>query len=233
MIAAALRAARARAAPRVTPGFTVFAGFVLLLAWDASGFDLPLARAVGGPHGFPWRDHWLLTTVLHDAGRQLSWALALALCLGVWWPLGPLARLPASRRLQLAVSTLAAAFAVSLLKGLTTTSCPWDLNLFGGVARYVSHWSGLADGGPGHCFPAGHAASGFAFLGGWFAFRRHDARVAGWCLLAALGTGGLLGISQQLRGAHFMSHTLWTAWICWTTAWVLDGLHRPFAVTEL
>jgi membrane-associated PAP2 superfamily phosphatase len=52
-------------------------------------------------------------------------------------------------------------------------------------------------------------------------------------LLAALGTGGLLGISQQLRGAHFMSHTLWTAWICWTTAWVLDGLHRLFAVTEL
>ena len=233
MIAAALRAARALKAPRQTPGLVVLVSIAMLLAWDASGFDLPLAQAVGTAHGFAWRDHWLLTSVLHDGGRQLSWALALALCLGVWWPAGPLARLPAAQRLQLAVSTLVAAFAVSLLKGLNATSCPWDLHLFGGVAQYVSHWSRLADGGPGHCFPAGHAASGFAFLGGWFAFRRHDPHAARWWLLAALGTGGLLGISQQLRGAHFMSHTLWTAWICWTCAWILDGLHRHFAVTEL
>lgn len=232
MIAAALRAARALAAPRLSAGHLVLLSFALLLAWDASGLDLPLAFAVGTPHGFAWRDHWLLTTVLHDAGRQLSWALALALCLGVWWPIGPLTRLPAPRRLQLAVSTLAAAFVVSLLKGLNATSCPWDLALFGGVAHYASHWSGLADGGPGHCFPAGHAASGFAFLSGWFAFRHHDRRVAAQWLAAASGTGLLFGISQQLRGAHFMSHTLWTAWICWTTAWVLDGLHRLFALRE-
>jgi membrane-associated PAP2 superfamily phosphatase len=233
MIAAALRAARAFAAPRPTAGLAVLVCLALLLAWDASGLDLPLAQAVGSGHGFAWRDAWLLTDVLHDGGRQLSWAFALALCLGVWWPVGPLARLPVSRRLQLAVSTLAAAFVVSLLKGLNATSCPWDLSLFGGVAQYVSHWSRLADGGPGHCFPAGHAASGFAFLGGWFAFRRQDTRVAWLWLLAAWGTGWVFGISQQLRGAHFMSHTLWTAWICWTTAWVLDGLHRLFALREL
>jgi hypothetical protein len=34
-----------------------------------------------------------------------------------------------------------------------------------------------------------------------------------------------------VRGAHFMSHTLWTAWLCWTTAFIVDvaatrGWHR-------
>mgnify|MGYP003449324878 CR=1 FL=1 len=38
--------------------------------------------------------------------------------------------------------------------------------------------------------------------------------------------GFALGAVQQLRGAHFMSHTLWTAWICWTLGWLADPLFR-------
>jgi membrane-associated PAP2 superfamily phosphatase len=30
--------------------------------------------------------------------------------------------------------------------------------------------------------------------------------------------GLLFGFSQQLRGAHFLSHDLWTLAICWGTA---------------
>jgi len=25
-----------------------------------------------------------------------------------------------------------------------------------------------------------------------------------------------------VRGAHFMSHTLWTGWLCWVTGWLCD-----------
>ena len=35
-------------------------------------------------------------------------------------------------------------------------------------------------------------------------------------------TGLLLGVAQQLRGAHYMSHTFWTAWYCWVAAASLD-----------
>ena len=35
--------------------------------------------------------------------------------------------------------------------------------------------------------------------------------------------GLALGLSQQMRGAHFMSHTLWTAWFCWVTALAIDA----------
>ncbi len=213
--------------PAVTLG-----GFAALLAWDASGWDRALAAWAGGAHGFALRENFLLSVILHDWGRRLSWLAALLLCLMVWWPVGPLRKLDAAARLRLAAGTLLAALAVSLLKGLSPASCPWDLHDYGGLARYASHWTLRPDGGSGHCFPAGHASSGFAFLSGYFAFREVDAPVARAWLAAALGVGLLFGLGQQLRGAHFMSHTLWTAWICWVVAWLVQSV-RPRALEVL
>lgn len=199
-----------------------------LLAWDAAQLDMPMARWWGDARGFAQRDSWLLTHVLHDGGRRLAWALTLALCLGVWWPWGRLRGIGTARRLQLACTTLAAALAVSTLKSFSGASCPWDMADFGGVARHagqgLSQWLYLAqgDGGSGRCFPAGHASAGFAFVGGYFAFRdTHPALARGW-LAAAVAGGLVLGVAQQLRGAHFMSHTLWSLWVCWCVAWAMD-----------
>lgn len=195
-----------------------------LLVWDISGLDMPLASLSGGPAGFALRDHWLLTSALHDGGRRLAWAATVLLCLGVWWPVGPLRRISLQRRLQLAATPLLAALAVSTLKSASATSCPWDLAQFGGVARHASHWLQALqpDGGSGHCFPAGHASAGFSFVGGYFAFRHDAPALARRWLWVTLGTGLVFGVAQQLRGAHFMSHTLWSAWICWGVAWGLD-----------
>jgi membrane-associated PAP2 superfamily phosphatase len=195
----------------------------VVLAWDASGLDLPLARLAGSESGFPWRDHWLLSTILHDGARRFAWLLALLLCLAVWWPVGPFERLTTSQRLQLAVTVLVAPLAVSLLKTGSLTSCPWDLSTFGGFASYTSHWSLQPDGGGGHCFPAGHAASGFGLMGGYFALRPTSARAARLWFAAGAGSGLLLGLGQQWRGAHFMSHTLWSALVCWGVAWAIDA----------
>jgi membrane-associated PAP2 superfamily phosphatase len=45
-------------------------------------------------------------------------------------------------------------------------------------------------------------------------------------LAAVVIAGLLLGLSQQWRGAHFMSHTLWTAWLCGVTGHVVDAWMR-------
>lgn len=205
-------------------GWLTLGLLLLVLAWDASGLDLPLARLAGSPAGFPWRDNWFLATVVHEGGRRLAWLLALALCLGVWWPLGPLARITPSQRVQLAASALAGALVVSLLKIGSHTSCPWELSEFGGLVHYASHWSLQPDGGAGRCFPAGHAASGFTFVGGYFAFRHSAPRVARLWLASAFVGGLVLGLAQQWRGAHFMSHTLWSAAVCWATAGLMDAM---------
>ena len=198
---------------------------LFLLAWDASGLDLVLAHWFGTTQGFALRDHWLFTTVLHEGARRLSWLLVVGLSLAVWWPVGVLRQLDRWQRLQLVVSILLGLALVVAIKRISSTSCPWDLAEFGGLARYVSHWRfGLVDGGGAHCFPAGHASAGFAFVGGYFVLRDRAPRAARIWLATALTAGLVLGVSQQMRGAHFMSHTLWTAWLCWTVAWACHSL---------
>ncbi|MGQ2979857.1 MAG: phosphatase PAP2 family protein [Polaromonas sp.] len=208
---------------------------LLLLAWDASGLDLATAHWFGGGDGFALRDNVWLTLLLHDLARRLAWMLALLLCVAVWWPVGWLRQLAFHRRLQLAATPLLAVLAVSALKSFSTTSCPWGLAEFGGVAQYTPHWQHVfaPDGGSGRCFPAGHAASGFAFVGGYFAFRETAPAVARRWLLASLLAGVVLGLAQQMRGAHFTSHTLWTALICWCVAWAVDGLCARFSASAM
>ena len=205
------------------------ATLVAVNLWDYSGLDLALARVMGNVQGFALRDHWLLTRVFHTGAKSLAWLLVVVLCLTAIWPVGWLQRLPVSRRVQLAASALLAAALIALLKAGSQTSCPWDMHDFGGVARYASHWTGwiYPDGGSGQCFPAGHATTGFAFVGGFFALRHARPRLAQVWLWSALTVGMVLGIGQQLRGAHFMSHTLWTGWLCWMTAWLSDPLFAP------
>ena len=203
-------------------GWTAFA-FALLLAWDASGLDLPVARLFATPAGFALRDDGFLVQVMHEGAKTLSWLLVIGLFAGIARPLGFLRSLDRFERAQLVLSTVAGVLVVSRIKHGSRTSCPWDLKDFGGAAHYVSHWAGgQGDGGPGRCFPAGHASAAFAFLGGYFVLaRRLPSLARGW-LVACLAAGLVLGLVQQLRGAHYMSHTLWTGWLCWTTGLLVD-----------
>ena len=196
-------------------GWTL-AALLAVLAWDASALDLPLARAFGGARGFALTHDWWLQEVLHTGARQLAWALVLALAVMVWRPLGPLRALPRADRVGLLAGMLLAALAVQLLKRASVTSCPWDLAEFGGSAHYVSHWAwGVADGGGGHCFPAGHASTAFSFLAGWFWLRPWAPRAARAWLALTLAAGALFGAVQMARGAHYLSHVLWAGWCCW------------------
>ncbi|QHJ00328.1 phosphatase PAP2 family protein [Xylophilus rhododendri] len=196
-----------------------------------SGLDLAVARLTGGAQGFPLRAFPLLETTLHIGTRNIGWLMLALFCVGIFRPFGFLRRLDSRERLQLPLSISLGLLVVAVMKYTSHTSCPWDLREFGGVLPHVSHWNlGSIDGGPGHCFPAGHAATGFAFIGGYFALRRRMPLLARRWLMAALAVGLALGLCQQWRGAHFTSHTLWTAWLCWTIGGLVDMVsHRRMA----
>ena len=42
--------------------------------------------------------------------------------------------------------------------------------------------------------------------------------LAALLLILILCTGIAFGLAQVLRGAHYVSHVVWTAWICWTVS---------------
>lgn len=190
---------------------------LLLAAWDLGGFDLALSRAFATAAGFPWRDSFVASRLLHDDGRLLA---GLVLLVQAWDVVRPLAPGP-SRAARAGWLALVAAclVAVPALKHWSATSCPWDVAGLGGRVPYVPHWRlDLADGGPGHCFPSGHAVAAFAFFPLYFAWREHRPRLARRLLAGVLVFGALFGAAQLVRGAHFLTHSLWSGWLCWTAS---------------
>lgn len=206
------------------------AGLIGLLVWDASGLDLAVMQRLANAQGFALRDNWWLEEVLHTRARQLAGMVLLALMAMIGWPVGWFRALPRWQRIEIVVGITLSLLSISSLKHFSLTSCPWDLQEFGGKASYVSHWTwGTRDGGAGRCFPAGHASSALAFIAlalPWLFSGQASLRRRGqWLLLLALLSGLVFGLAQTLRGAHYPSHTLWTAWICWVIALVN---HRVF-----
>lgn len=208
---------------RADLGVTALA-LVALVLWEVSGLDLVLTRAYGGHNGFAWRDAWLTRVVLHDGGRAVAWC-AIALMVGD--AMRPFAAGPSrAQRWWAIAAALACLLLVPTIKRLTDSSCPWDLSEFGGVARYVPHWRlGASDGGPGHCFPSGHAVAAFGFFSAYFTWRDRRPRLARLWLAIIFVAGALFGWAQLARGAHFASHTLWTAWLCWVICALVSSLH--------
>lgn len=198
-------------------GLWVGVALLLILAWDVRGLDLPLARLYGSAHGFAWRNHWLTGGVLHDGTRALAWSIFGLLLLGLRWPLPFVGILSRRDRLWWLATTLLCVALISLLKRTSWTSCPWSLAEFGGgVELYVPHSVlGRRDDGPGGCFPSGHASTAFGFLAAWFALRERAPHAARLWLITTVAAGLVLGWVQMMRGAHYLSHSLWTAWVCW------------------
>src|SRR5882672_10963530 len=123
------------------------------------------------------------------------------------------------RRLLLFLSlalTLAPA-AVSLLKAGSLKHCPYDLVEYGGYAVHLSLFDAPVPGQrPGHCFPSGHASAGFCLLAFYFAGLALGSRRLALCgLWGGLATGMLFGMARVAQGAHFVSHNLWSALVCW------------------
>ena len=204
-------------------GQLTWVALMCLLAWDFSGLDGAVMHQIADHGIFPLRDNCWLEEFLHTRAKQLALVLYIGLWAMRWWPRGVFRQLTRLQRTEIVTGITLSLIAISTLKRFSLTSCPWELQDFGGAAVYVSHWQwGAPDGGSGHCFPGGHVSSALAFVGlalpwlgsGLTAQRRIGRRM----LIGVLLAGGVLGITQTLRGAHYPSHTFWTGFICWLLA---------------
>ena len=198
-----------------------------LFAMETTNIDRTISHWFydSAAHAFPLRQTFFFDTVLH---HWTKYAVILTTCMIVGallltWVIPSLARWR-STLLFLALAMALAPLTVSLLKLVTDRPCPWDFTEFGGAEPYTHlfQFRGTAHA-RGLCFPAGHAATGFALMAFFFAFHReHLKTLARAALLAGVLAGVLLGISRIAQGAHFMSHVLWSGLVCWL---VMVGLY--------
>lgn len=102
---------------------------------------------------------------------------------------------------------------VSWLKRQMPHACPWDITRYGGTQPWFPAFTEHIPQMAGHCFPAGHASSGLWLSTLCLCWLPQHPRKALAVAMAGLAVGFVLGWCQQMRGAHFLSHTLTSAWL--------------------
>lgn len=213
--------------PLLAPAFALIAAALLS---SLTRFDLRLADALYAWQGGTWslRTSFLTQQVLHVAARDASvvaWivvviALASACSNARWcaWR-RPLA--------CLALSVLLSTLLVAWVKSWSNVDCPWDLARYGGRHAYVDLFAARpAAWSAGRCFPAGHASAGYAWMATYFLLLSMRPAWRRYGLAAGITLGLAFGFAQQLRGAHFLSHDLWTAALCWLVAVAVHAVAR-------
>lgn len=193
---------------------------VALLAFERTNIDTVISGWFYDPgeHGFPLRHALMLELIGHQLTKEL--VLIIACCaVGAYLLSFVLPELKPRRRVLLFLS-LAMAFAplaVASLKAISARHCPWSLLEFGGFEPHLT----LFDPVPlhhaaGHCFPGGHASAGFALLAFYFAgLALQNRMLAMLGLCGGLAAGMAFGMVRVVQGAHFLSHNLWSAVLCW------------------
>lgn len=199
----------------------------LVAVFAATDLDRELAAAWAwdpAAQHFIGRDSLLANSILHRGGRNAIWAIGLA-CLIGWVVTSGSGHSGLRRAFGFSFCALALSIGVVAgLKQVTNVDCPWDLRGFGGNRPYVHLFADRPDNLPtAKCFPAAHSASGFALFALYFGFRNTHRRIALASLAVALFAGGVFGLAQQARGAHFLSHDLTSALLTWFVCLGLYG----------
>jgi membrane-associated PAP2 superfamily phosphatase len=204
---------------------------LVVVAWDVSSADMAVAHWYGNTQGFGLANNYWLSNVLHTRVRQTAVLLGLACVLAIWWPLGPWRNLTRRERVWLAVMLWVCAAGIATIKATSHSSCPSNLQEFGGATRYVWHFAWpSASGVPGRCFPSGHASTFFSFLVVFWVLHLRQPQRAWWVLGMLCALGLALSWVQVVRGEHFASHILWTAWLCWVACAAASPWLQPRAL---
>lgn len=217
---------------------------LLAVLYPHTGLDDLLINLFYDTHTltFPLKDDWFLENVMHLYLKYLMVGIALTV-LAFWafglkiWSSGTayhhkLSWIQVYHRqfIWVFVAMVVSTSAISALKHVSDHACPWDLLLYGGTQPLIALFGSLPTGAmPGHCFPGGHASGGFALMAFYFGFRDSLPKLAKLGLVLGLLFGLAMGWAQMMRGAHFMSHNLWTAWIVWMIVLVQYLLWPPKA----
>lgn len=196
--------------------------FALLVVLSAAIHFFDIDRLVAdyfyGLQGnsWAWKGSWLAERVLHQGGRSLSLLIALVAFIAMLLAY-TCERFNRHQKalLYLFCAAGGSSLLVSIFKALLAVSCPWEFARYGGQLPYHSVIEQLMLRNGAGCFPAAHASAGYAWVAVYFVGCIYASRWRWAGLVGALLFGLVLGVAQQVRGAHFISHDLWTLAVCW------------------
>jgi membrane-associated PAP2 superfamily phosphatase len=193
---------------------------ILLAVFQFTSVDFWLAEHFYDKqlHTWPYKEHWLLQTVIHKIGRFTVYAIGGIMLLCLLISQRATSTLAPYRRglLFLVLAGISGPLVITYLKGHTHIYCPWDLTVFGGKKPHVQVFDSISNQLPvGHCFPAGHSSLGFTLVNLYFFWLMVKPSYKYYGLAIGLMTGAVFAGAQEIRGAHFLSHDLYSLAVCW------------------
>ncbi|MDQ8936793.1 phosphatase PAP2 family protein [Acinetobacter rudis] len=190
---------------------------ILLSSFAILTFLLPIGGKIDQFLIRPWinsagqfylNDNWYLNYWNHDIFKYVL--IVIYACFLFLWILSFFIEKLKSQRFlygyMFLMSSLSTAL-IGFIKSQSSHACPIHM-LKNSSTGFIWDFSAT----DGQCFPGGHASTGFALISGFFVYRLSQHKRAKMFLMFGLGIGFILGWGQMMRGQHFLSHNLWTAW---------------------
>jgi membrane-associated phospholipid phosphatase len=204
----------------VESGLILAAGGAVCLALYLSGVDVWLAKAVYSPDS-----HWAWTV------RQWSSLLlaipvilgGITLFFGARWAKKYLFWHQLAAIMVLAVVLGAGVCNQLVIQHLADRPRPRDSILVSTPGLESLH---------GHSMPSGHAAMGFAYVAPYFLLRRRHRKAAYGFLTFGAVSGGFVGFSRMVLGAHYLTDVVMAGVVALSTGRILAAVVEDLQVIE-
>lgn len=167
---------------------------------------------------FVWRNSWFAKDLMHGYVKNVIVLIGgLILLLAFLDAVAPWQSITSSFRIRLRFVAWAFVLVPTFISGLKqyfVYHCPSDIDRYGGSAPFIRLFDNIPSNlQAGHCFPAGHASTGLWLAAFCVFYLPSKPKVALRVFFSGLSVGLALGWVQQMRGAHFLFHTLWSVWL--------------------
>ena len=204
---------------------------LMIIYSHQSGLDFSIANYFFNPiDQWKYRDSFVLEKILHKGGVIVTIVILVSL-------LGRLFYLFKYTNDKNKIKYFSFIFFTSIftiitiffLKRYSTLPCPWNSIVFGGEMNTPSLWNAFSVDLPkGKCFPAGHSSGGFCFLSMYFGYTIIYGKRNFKTLIPGLVLGVAFGLTQQMRGAHYLSHDLTTILTTIAISWIASLIYYNY-----
>ena len=164
------------------------------------------------------RDEQFTKLIFYDGIKKLFIAIILSMIIAlIFFKKSKFVQHYQQGLLIVCISALTVTFSVSTLKAITNVPCPKDISRYGGNYPHITvsknYPSSFQQTEIKRCYPAGHAAGGFALLSLLFLFKKRKYKAIAF--ISVMGISWSIGGYKMLIGDHFLSHTLISMIVAW------------------
>jgi len=211
-------------ANKLLAGQIIATAFLLLstvILFETTNIDLWVQDFIFNFETNTWilnRDDQFTKFIFYDGIKKLFIAIILSMIIAlIFFKKSKLVQHYQQGLLIVCLSALTVTFAVSTLKAITNVPCPKDISRYGGNYPHITvskHYpSNFQHTEIKRCYPAGHAAGGFALLSLLFLFKKRQSKAIAF--IGVMGISWSIGAYKMLIGDHFLSHTAISMILAW------------------